>query len=206
MKKCKVCLEEKELNLFDKVSKSGYRGTCRKCRNTKNRKSWLSNEKNIEKRRKYMKNYMREKYHNNEEYRRYHCLLSKLSYKLKNDIRFREKFELKFDENMNWDNKGIYWEIDHINSALKMIKNGYSDEEINDIRNVRPLTIKQNRERVKKDNNEYVEYKEPISQKKYRKKYYQKNKEQISKKNKIWYQENKERLKYERDLKNLSKN
>lgn len=34
MKKCNKCLEEKDLYFFEKSSKNGYRNTCRKCRNT----------------------------------------------------------------------------------------------------------------------------------------------------------------------------
>lgn len=169
MKKCKKCLEEKELIYFDQISINGYRGTCRKCRNAKYTKKWLENPDNIIKRREYNREYSKNSYNNLSEYKRYNKILSSLKTKLninskcdinhknyiKNKKEFIELFEKKFDENMNWNNYGTYWEIDHIVSALKMIRLGYSDEEINDIENVRPLTIKENRSRYKKEKNDF---------------------------------------------------
>lgn len=150
MKKCKNCLEEKELSSFDKVSKSGYRNTCRKCRNSKNTKSYLDKEGNIEKRREYMKEYMRLKYNSGDDYKKYNSILSKVKYRLKTDLEFRRLFELKFDEHMNWENQSIYWEVDHIIPALKLIRNGISDiDQINNIDNIRPLKISDNRGRYK---------------------------------------------------------
>lgn len=49
---CNECSIEKELKMFD-----GNRNKCRKCRNEKNTKSWLSKPGNIEHRRSYMKGY-----------------------------------------------------------------------------------------------------------------------------------------------------
>lgn len=192
MKKCKICLEEKELFLFDKISKSGYRGTCRKCRNKKNTTTYLEKEGNIEKRREYMREYMNDKYNNSDEYRAYQRIISKIKYEIRKEP-LKSIFELKFIDDMNWENYGTYWEIDHIIPALKMIKLGYSDEEINDIKNIRPLKIMDNRERQKKESNQYNDYKESPSKKKY---------------NKIWMENNKEYMKqYKKEyyLKNLTK-
>lgn len=195
MKKCKECLEEKDLSAFDKISKNGYRGTCRKCRNKKNTSSYLQKEGNREKLKEYMRVYMRNKYHNTDDYKRYNSLCKKIRYRLKSDSDFRLLFEQKFDEHMNWENQGTYWEIDHIISALKMIRNGYSDDEINDIRNIRPLKIVDNRSMFKKNTNEYSEYKTTQSARdrknNYNKKYLEKNKEYFQKKKKEWYEKNK---------------
>jgi hypothetical protein len=148
MKKCKECLEEKELNLFDRVSKNGYRTTCRKCRNKKNMGTYLKKEGNVENRREYMREYMKDKYNNSEDYKRYSSISSKISYEIKKEP-LKSLFELKFIDGMNWDNYGTYWEIDHIIPVLKMIKLGYTDDEINDIKNIRPLEVSKNRGRTK---------------------------------------------------------
>jgi hypothetical protein len=148
MKKCKECLEEKELNLFDKVSKNGYRSICRKCRNKKNTETFLKKEGNVENRREYMRQYMKDKYNNSEDYKTYSRIVGKITYEIKKEP-LKSLFESKFIDGMNWDNYGTYWEIDHIIPVLKMIRLGYSDEEINDIKNIRPLEVSKNRERTK---------------------------------------------------------
>lgn len=149
-KSCKKCLIEKELEMFDKITEKSHRGTCRKCRNEKNYSSWISKEGNYEKRKEYNRNYMREIYQTNPVYKIYNRVLATMSYKLKKNIDFRSLFESKFKDGMTWDNYGLVWEIDHIKSAIKMIREGYTIEEINHIDNVRPLGIKENRERKKK--------------------------------------------------------
>jgi hypothetical protein len=148
MKKCKECLEEKELNLFDKVSKNGYRSICRKCRNKKNTETFLKKEGNVENRREYMRQYMKDKYNNSEDYKTYSRIVGKITYEIKKEP-LKSLFESKFIDGMNWDNYGTYWEIDHIIPVLKMIRLGYRDEEINDIKNIRPLEVSKNRERTK---------------------------------------------------------
>lgn len=145
MKKCKVCLEQKDLSLFDK-----YRSTCRKCRNKKNTSSYLSKEGNIEYRREYMRVYMSDKYKNSDDYKIYNKILRNIRV-LFNNNKFKSEFELKFTGDMNWDNYGTYWEIDHIFPALKMIRLGYNIDEINDIKNIRPLRISENRSRIKSE-------------------------------------------------------
>ena len=149
MKKCNKCLEEKDLYFFEKVSKNAYRGSCRKCRNTPRQKKFYSNPENVEKRRIKMREYMRDKYNNDPDYKRYSSLLNKV-YKLIRKEPIKSLFELKFDDKMNWDNYGIYWEVDHILPVLKMVRLGYSDEEINDIKNIRPLSIVENKQRSKR--------------------------------------------------------
>jgi hypothetical protein len=95
--------------------------------------------------------YMSDKFNNDPEYHRYSSINNKIKTLLKTDIKLREQFELKFDENMNWGNQGTYWEVDHIIPVLKLLRSGFvSDKEINNIDNIRPLKIKENRERNKK--------------------------------------------------------
>ena len=144
MKKCNKCLEEKDEKSYDK-----YRSTCRKCRNEKNTSSWLVN--NYEKRKDYQREYQKDKRKSDPYYRLYcECLWDiKSKIKSKSDNSLREHLENLFDENMNWDNYGSYWEVDHIISAIKMAKYGYSKEEINKYSNIRPLIVKENRERRK---------------------------------------------------------
>jgi PHP family Zn ribbon phosphoesterase len=148
MKKCNKCLEEKELKAYDK-----YRNTCRKCRNEKNTKSYLSKEGNVDKIKEYQKEYQKKHRENNPYYKLYcQCLWelkSKIKSKKSNEL--KEYIETLFTDEMNWDNYGIYWEIDHINSATKMAKAGYTIDEINKLSNLRPLAIKENRERFKLD-------------------------------------------------------
>jgi hypothetical protein len=150
MKKCKECLFEKELSDFDKISVNGYRGTCRKCRNKKNTESWLSKPENKEKRKEYNKEYFSNKWNNDVDYRKYMVLLSRIRNWIKaNNLNFKKHIEENFTDDMNWENYGTYWEIDHIQPALKLIRNGISIDEINDFDNLRPLKIQENRERNK---------------------------------------------------------
>jgi len=153
MKKCNICLEEKELNLFD-----AYRKTCRRCRNDKAKKSYLSKEGNIEKMREYQKEYQKKHREDNPYYKLYcQCV-----WQLKTQIKSNKSNDLKihleslFTGDMTWENYGTYWEIDHINSATKMAKAGYIIEEINKLSNLRPMIITENRQRRKKEEGEYI--------------------------------------------------
>ncbi len=153
MKKCNICLTDKELNAFDESKKGNghYRKTCRKCRNDKNTKSYLGKKGNIEKRREYQKEYQKKHRIENPYYKIYcQCL-----WQLKGKVKSKKINELKiyleslFTENMNWSNYGTYWEIDHIVSAIKMAKAGYNIDDINRLSNLRPMIVKENRERSK---------------------------------------------------------
>lgn len=145
MKNCKVCLENKDLLSYD-----GNRNTCRKCRNIKNLGSFFSKEGNIERVKLYSKEYQKIHRENNPYYKLYGNCLSRIRYQLKKEnSELRNHIESLFSNEMNWNNYGSYWEIDHIISAVKMAKLGYSIDEINKISNIRPLTIKENRERRK---------------------------------------------------------
>ena len=150
--KCNKCLEEKDLNLFD-----AYRKTCRRCRNDKAKKSYLSKEGNVEKSREYQKEYQKRHRENNPYYKLYCQCISQLRYRViskeRNDLKLY--LESLFTEEMNWENYGTYWEIDHINSATRMAKAGYTIDEINKLSNLRPMIVIENRQRRKKEEGEY---------------------------------------------------
>ena len=64
----------------------------------------------------------------------------------------REHIESQFTPEMNWSNYGTYWELDHITPRFKFYYESYDDEQFKQcwaLSNLRPLTIKENREREK---------------------------------------------------------
>lgn len=65
----------------------------------------------------------------------------------------REHIELQFTLEMNWSNYGTYWELDHITPRFKFYYESYDDEQFKQcwaLSNLRPLTVKENRERDKR--------------------------------------------------------
>jgi hypothetical protein len=154
---CTKCLEEKNINAFDKNINKGYpnknnsyRKICRSCRNKPKRDKFFSNEENIIKYRNYWKNWNKIK---NEDilYRESRRLRGKIKYllkcKTKSGDNIKKYIESLFDENMSWDNYGTYWNIDHINPIMDMLKNGKTENEINDFSNIRPLVIEEHQKR-----------------------------------------------------------
>lgn len=97
------------------------------------------------------------KYHNDVEYRLLSTARNRIYYALKArneskqyksseylgcDIKtYVQHLESQFDENMNWDNYGKYWEVDHIQQLNKGGSLHYT--------NTRPLPIAENRQRIK---------------------------------------------------------
>ena len=64
----------------------------------------------------------------------------------------REHLESQFDENMNWDNMGEYWEIDHIIPQNMFNFTTYKDRDFQicwSLMNLRPLNWLENRQRPK---------------------------------------------------------
>lgn len=64
----------------------------------------------------------------------------------------KEHLESQFDDNMNWDNYGSYWEIDHIIPQNQFKFNNSEDKEFQicwSLANLRPLSISENRSRPK---------------------------------------------------------
>lgn len=64
----------------------------------------------------------------------------------------RQHLESQFTPEMNWSNYGTYWELDHITPRFKFYYESYDDKQFKQcwaLSNLRPLTIKENRERDK---------------------------------------------------------
>lgn len=64
----------------------------------------------------------------------------------------RQHIQSQFTPEMNWDNYGSYWELDHIIPRFKFYYESYDDEQFKQcwaLNNLRPLTVKENRERDK---------------------------------------------------------
>lgn len=62
----------------------------------------------------------------------------------------REHIESQFTPEMNWDNYGSYWELDHIIPRYQFYYESYEDEQAKQcwaLSNLRPLTIEENRTR-----------------------------------------------------------
>lgn len=59
---------------------------------------------------------------------------------------FKSRLEYQFNEMMNWDNYGTYWEIDHIKPINRFIEQGETRPHIiNALSNLRPLSVSENR-------------------------------------------------------------
>ena len=67
------------------------------------------------------------------------------------DVNFyRQYLESQFDVNMNWDNYGIYWEIDHITPLFTYnFSDSLNISKAFNYTNTRPLSISENRSRPK---------------------------------------------------------
>lgn len=106
----------------------------------------------------YKKIWAKEKYHKDIEYRLHSCFSAQLRDCLNTkglvkdrkcfDIvgysleELKEHLEGQFDENMNWENHGVYWHIDHILPKVSFNFNDYNDEDFKkcwSLENLRPL-------------------------------------------------------------------
>lgn len=84
-------------------------------------------------------------------------LLKNVNYSVAEFIKY---IELQFDENMNWNNYGSYWEVDHIIPISYYLKNDIIDISIiNDLTNLRPLRVEENR--IKGDSVDFDFYENP---------------------------------------------
>lgn len=176
MKICKECLIQKEECKFDLLSSGNRRKICRKCRNDKGRTKYFSNPENVIKDKERRLKYNKDKYDKDPYRKIYLQCLYRVNYKIKNidnNLELKNHFESLFTTGMNWDNYGTYWEVDHKISALKMIRSGYTIEEVNKLNNIRPMIISENRTREK----EYYKKSTIQKLKEYQKKYYKIKKE-----------------------------
>ena len=140
--KCEKCQEEKALKCFAKLKKFYKKKICLSCYPkflTEQKTAWCKNEHNT-----------------NMNYRIKKSLAARLRTVLvKNDstmnyigcnIQYlREWFEYNFTSEMNWDNYGSYWSIDHIIPACKFDLT-LEDEKFkcSNWSNLMPVTIKYN--------------------------------------------------------------
>jgi hypothetical protein len=125
-------------------------------------KEYFKNSEN----KKRINTYMNERYHNNIQ-QKLHTIISVsinkcLSGRKNNNsinnilnytmLELKQHLEFQFDNNMNWDNYGTYWEIDHIVPISKFKFNSYDDTDFKNcwsLQNLQPLPCVLNR--MKKD-------------------------------------------------------
>jgi hypothetical protein len=140
--KCEKCQEEKALKCFAKLKKFYKKKICRSCYPnflTEQKTEWCKNEHNT-----------------NINYRIKKSLAARLrTVIVKNDstmnyigcnIQYlREWFEYNFTSEMNWDNYGSYWSIDHIIPVCKFELTD-EDEKLKccNWTNLMPVTVKYN--------------------------------------------------------------
>ena len=140
--KCEKCQEEKALKCFAKLKKFYKKKICRSCYPnflTEQKTEWCKNEHNT-----------------NINYRIKKSLAARLrTVIVKNDstmnyigcnIQYlREWFEYNFTSEMNWDNYGSYWSIDHIIPVCKF-ELTVEDEKLKccNWTNLMPVTVKYN--------------------------------------------------------------
>ena len=187
IKKCTKCDNTKPLNEFVKHqnTKSGYGPQCKQCvkEYNKNRytthshvwkQHWHDNKEHYTKLnsewkknnpdytpKRVSKQYFKDKYDNDLEYRLVKVTRSRIYKALKDNIKtssakevlgcslkeYKLYLEQQFDSKMNWNNWGEYWEIDHIVGICN-----YNIENINEAfhyTNTRPLEKIANRKRKK---------------------------------------------------------
>ena len=168
---CKDCHKESNkkwrLNNPEKVKeiKKNYR-----LNNPDYYKNWKLNNPDYKK--NYKKNYDKERKKTDPLFKlsckireMIHRVL-KLSGEKKNDcsiklIGFTQKqlkdhLENKFKPEMNWENHGTYWEIDHIVPVSWFIENSIKNPKIiNSLTNLQPLTVEENGQKGDKCINQY---------------------------------------------------
>jgi 5-methylcytosine-specific restriction endonuclease McrA len=143
--KCKPCntahmVEYRKTDKYKEYQVKNYENTKEKRLNWK--KQYYQEHK--AERAEYMKNYRK----NNPKYRAQDAIMTYINKKIKERADFinylgcswQDFFiylEKQFKENMNWDNYGTYWEIDHIQPLSKDGSFHYT--------NTQPLTITENR-------------------------------------------------------------
>jgi len=150
--KCEKCQEEKALNQFSKLKKFYKKKICLSCYPkflTEQKTAWCKKEHNT-----------------NMNYRIKKSLAARLRTVLvKNDTTMnyvgcniqylREWFEYNFTNEMNWDNYGTYWSIDHIIPVCKFDLT-LEDEKFKccNWSNLMPVTVKYNSSKKEIDMNQ----------------------------------------------------
>jgi hypothetical protein len=140
-----ICYDCYNINRKDRISK----GLSKKYPNSREiMKKWR--EKNKERLREYRKNYSKYKYHNDINYklkvicrsfvRRALCSKKQntrdiLGYDI---IKLKSRLEYQFTKEMNWNNYGIYWNIDH-RKPISLFLEGTPLSIINALCNLKPV-------------------------------------------------------------------
>lgn len=157
IKICTKCKKRKILNEFckNKNSKDKHNSVCKNCFN-KYYKQYIKSPKVKEHNRKYNTKWMKKRRQNDVLYRLqgnigsllWDCLKSQkegkkweglVGYTVKDLMIHLEK---QFDKNMNWNNYGSYWHVDHIKPVSLFKYRTYKDKEFKEcwaLENLQPL-------------------------------------------------------------------
>jgi len=160
-KRCCRCNKVKDISNFHikSDSKDGYDGRCKDCKRQYNNK-WRS--ENLEKAREYDRKYVRN-IRRDPVKRMFKNYISRASKcKIKNKLNITKSYqtilgcsvkylgefiESQFEGEMNWNNYGVYWELDH-EIELFRVRDEQDFELINHFSNLRPLEKNKNRMRI----------------------------------------------------------
>jgi hypothetical protein len=172
MKECKKCNQKLSLDSFckKKTTKDGYHIYCKKCAYSLSNQYYHNNKESVkenhilyrannkEKIKIGMRLAMKKHRAKNNNYRLRDNIQTLLRYHIKNKTQsvikyigctlqeYNDHISAQFTPKMNWDNYGIYWEIDHIIPISSF--NLSIPEEANKafhFSNTQPLTITENR-------------------------------------------------------------
>lgn len=170
MKKCTKCEENKSLTFFynDKRFKDGKYPSCKKCKSLYKKEYRIKNIAKLNERhanyiinnRDSVNKYCREKYNKDINYKLGRLIRNRLWYLIKsksNNVKaikeigcsyeeLIEHIESNFIHNMNWNNYGVLWELDHIQPLSKFnLENKTQFNEASHYTNIRPLYVSENR-------------------------------------------------------------
>lgn len=178
MKQCTKCGQVLNESMFNKRagSKDGLRTECKVCQRNYNLRYYETPEgkqkhsEYMNTNKKYYQEYERNYFNRRKELSELNKLDRYISLNLCHSIRKPKKFdlisqyldftygsflvhlELQFTPEMNWENYGEYWEIDHIIPKQKLKYNSPEDKNFKicwSLANLRPLTVVENRQRPK---------------------------------------------------------
>lgn len=160
--KCNKCENYSNLSNFRLNRNGRYSRICRSC-NYRDYKIYLSNlDKDTKRNRK--KKYYRNSIHLNmwrsilksylfrKSLKKIDQTISLLGY---SSMELKEHLQSMFDENMNWDNYGFYWHIDHI-IPVSLFKDNTPVRVVNSLSNLRPLEKNKNLAKGKKLDDNFI--------------------------------------------------